>query len=66
MPDFLIRHFFPEKDLSPLSRLLTEIESIDRDGEDASEEYLQNSLTWPNYHPTQDAWVAEVNGNLVG
>ena len=67
MPDpFTIRHYFPEKDLSELSRLLTEIESIDRDGEDTSEEYLRASLAWPNYRPDQDVWVAEGEGKLVG
>lgn len=63
---FTIRHYVPEKDLSPLSRLLTEIESIDRDGEDTSEEYLRAALEWPNYRPNQDVWVAELNGKLVG
>jgi mycothiol synthase len=66
MPDFLVRHYVPEKDLSPLARLLTEIEAIDRDGEDTSEEYLRASLAWPNYRPNQDVWVAEAEGNLVG
>jgi mycothiol synthase len=66
MPDFLVRHYVPEKDLSPLARLLTEIESIDRDGEDTSEEYLRASLAWPNYRPDQDVWVVESEGNLVG
>ena len=37
---------------------LTEIQSIDHDGEDTSEEYLRDSLAWPNYCPDQDAWVA--------
>ena len=50
---FTIRHYVPEKDLSSLSRTLTEIESMDRDGEDTSEEYLRVSLAWPNYHPYQ-------------
>ena len=63
---FTIRHYVPETDLSPLARMLTEIESIDRDGEDTSEEYLLASLEWPNYRPDQDVWVAELNGNLVG
>ena len=63
---FTIRHYIPEQDLSPLSRLLTEIESIDRDGEDTSEEYLRASLAWPNYRPGQDVWVAEVDKQLVG
>ncbi len=39
MSDFLIRHYVPETDLSPLARMLTEIELIDRDGEETSEEY---------------------------
>jgi mycothiol synthase len=63
---FAIRHYVPEKDLSKLSRLMTEIESMDRDGEDTSEEYLRASLAWPNYRPAQDVWVAESGGNLVG
>jgi len=67
MPDpFVIRHYVPEKDLSELSRLMTEIESMDRDGEDTSEEYLRASLAWPNYRPAQDVWVAEADGKLVG
>ena len=63
---FTIRHYVPETDLSPLSRLLTEIESMDRDGEDTSEEYLRASLAWRNYRPDQDVWVAESEGKLVG
>ena len=63
---FTIRHYVPEQDLSPLSRMLTEIESIDRDGEDTSEEYLRASLAWPNYRPAQDVWVAEADGKLTG
>jgi mycothiol synthase len=66
MPNFIIRHYIPEKDLSGLSRLLTEIESIDRDGEDTSEEYLRASLAWPNYHPSEGVWVAEQVGRLIG
>jgi mycothiol synthase len=63
---FTIRRYAPKTDLSLLSRLLTEIESIDRDGEDTSEEYLRASLTWPNYRPEQDVWVAELDGTLLG
>ena len=46
--------------------MLTEIESVDRDGEDTSEEYLRAALAWPNYRPGQDVWVAEAAGELVG
>lgn len=63
---FVIRHYVPEQDLSALSLMLTEIESIDRDGEDTSEEYLRASLAWPNYRPDHDVWVAEANGSLSG
>ena len=63
---FAIRHYVPEKDLSELSRLMTEIEALDRDGEDTSEEYLRASLAWPNYRPAHDVWVAESEGKLVG
>jgi mycothiol synthase len=66
MSEFAIRHYLPETDLSPLSRLLTEVESVDRDGEDTSEEYLLASLEWPNYRPSQDVWIAEAEGSLVG
>jgi mycothiol synthase len=64
--DFLIRHYVPEKDLVPLSQLLTEIEAIDHDGEDTSEASLRNALSWHNYRPDQDVWVAELDGKLVG
>jgi mycothiol synthase len=63
---FTIRHYVPEQELSALARLLTEIESIDRDGEDTSEAYLRASLAWPNYRPDKDVWVAESEGKLIG
>ena len=63
---FSIRHYIPEKDLHSLHLMLTGIESIDRDGEDTSEEYLLASLQWTNYRPAQDVWVAEADGKLVG
>jgi len=66
MSNFLIRHYNPLLDLSALSLMLTEIESVDRDGEDTSEEYLLASLDWPNYRPDRDVWVAELDGQLVG
>src|SRR5262245_14104934 len=66
MPEYTIRHYVPEKDLTPLSQMLTEIESIDQDGEDTSEEALRTALTWPNYRPEQDVWVVELEGQLVG
>jgi hypothetical protein len=66
MPDFLVRHYVPEKDVSALSHMLTEIESIDRDGEETSEEFLRSMVEWPNFEPDQNVWVAELHGNLVG
>src|SRR5215212_1651847 len=63
---FTIRHYVPEQEVSALSRLLTEIESMDSDGEDTSEDYLRASLAWPNYRPDKDVWVAESEGKLVG
>jgi mycothiol synthase len=64
--NFSIRHYVPERDLPSLVRMLTEIESIDRDGEDTSEEYLRALLEWKNYRPNQDAWVAHAAGKLIG
>ena len=66
MPEFEIRHYEPERDLAELSQMLTEIETIDQDGEETSEEYLLASLQWPNYRPDQDVWVALRDGKLVG
>ncbi|MEW5938912.1 MAG: N-acetyltransferase [Chloroflexota bacterium] len=66
MPNFTIRHYNPETDLASLSRLLTEIESIDRDGEETSEEFLRSMKDWPNYDPANNAWVVELNGAFVG
>lgn len=66
MSDFVIRHYNPLLDLASLSQMLTEIEAVDQDGEDTSEEYLLASLEWPNYRPDKDVWVAELDGQLVG
>jgi mycothiol synthase len=66
MSDFLIRHYVPEQDISALSQMLTEIESIDRAGEETSEEYLRSMVAWPNFDPDQNVWVAELNGSLAG
>ncbi len=66
MTDFAIRLYVPETDLSPLSRMLTEVEAHDRDGDDPSEEFLRRALEWPNYHPAEGVWVAEQDGALVG
>lgn len=63
---FTIRHYVPEQDLSALSKMLTEIESIDHDGEETSEEYLRSMIQWPNFDPDQNVWVAELDGKLVG
>ncbi|MFZ5856360.1 MAG: GNAT family N-acetyltransferase [Chloroflexota bacterium] len=66
MTNFTIRHYDPDADLSALSRMLTEIESIDRDGEETSEEFLRSMTKWPNFDPDKNVWVAEQNGVLVG
>ncbi len=66
MPNFAIRHYNPETDLSSLSRMLTEIESIDRDGEETSEEFLRSMLEWPNFDPEHNVWIAELDGTFVG
>jgi len=66
MSEFSIRHYLPETDLSPLSRLLTEIEAVDRDGEETSEEFLRSMLGWPDFDPDQNVWVAELDGTFVG
>jgi mycothiol synthase len=63
---FAIRHYVPEDDLSALSRMLTEIESTDRAGEETSEEYLGSMAEWPNFDPDQNVWIAELNGEFAG
>jgi len=66
MPDFVVRHYVPERDLSALARLLTGIESLDRDGEETSEEFLRSMLEWPNFDAAHNVWVAELDGTFVG
>lgn len=66
MSDFVIRHYVLETDLPALSRLLTGIEAIDRDGEETSEEFLRSMREWPNFDPDRNVWVAEWNGAFVG
>ncbi|RJP47722.1 MAG: GNAT family N-acetyltransferase [Anaerolineaceae bacterium] len=66
MTNFTIRHYNPDSDLSSLSLMLTEIESIDRDGEETSEEFLRSMTEWPNFNPAENVWVSELDGKLVG
>ena len=66
MSGFIIRHYNPENDLPALSRMLTEIESVDRDGEETSEEFLRSMIEWPNFDPDQNVWIAESDGAFVG
>jgi ribosomal protein S18 acetylase RimI-like enzyme len=61
-----VRHYVPEQDLSILSHMLTEIEAIDHDGEDTSEEYLRSMNKWTNFDPDRNIWVAELKGKFVG
>lgn len=65
MSEILIRHYVPETDIPSLSRMLTEIESVDRDGEETSEEFLRSMTEWPNFDPEQNVWVAELDGKFV-
>lgn len=66
MPNFSIRHYQPETDLPALSRMLTGIEAIDRDGEETSEEFLRSMREWPNFDPDQNVWVVELDNAFVG
>lgn len=64
---FTIRSYEPNEDLNALHQLLTAIEDHDQDSEDVSEEFLRQQLTWRNYDPRLDSFVAEQpNGELVG
>ncbi len=66
MSESIVRHYIFETDLSPLSRLLTDIESIDRDGEETSDEFLRSMMEWPNFDPDENVWVVERDGALIG
>jgi mycothiol synthase len=66
MPNFSIRHYNLDSDISVLSRMLTEIESIDHDGEETSEEFLRSMKAWRNFDPDQNVWIAEMDGEFVG
>ena len=66
MTEFQIRHYNPESDLPTLSQMLTEIESIDRDGEETSEDFLRSMIKWQNFDPDQNVWIAELAGIFVG
>ncbi|HKI52568.1 MAG TPA: GNAT family N-acetyltransferase [Anaerolineales bacterium] len=63
---FTIRHYSPETDLPTLACMLTEIESIDHDREETSEEYLRSMMEWQYFDPDQNVWVAEWDGEMVG
>lgn len=54
-----IRTYNPDEDLTALHQLLTAVETHDQDGEDVSIETLRQQLTWRNYNPRLDSFVAE-------
>ena len=53
----ILQPYNPAHQLPHLSRLLTLIESHDHNGDDPSEAYLRDMLTWPNFEPENDCWV---------
>jgi mycothiol synthase len=66
---YISRPYNPDGDIPHLSHMLSDIEAVDHDGEETSEEALRAQLTWPNYHPEQDCHVIEAPGDphtLIG
>ena len=63
---FNIRPYEPDEDLTALHQLLTAVEDHDQDGEDVSEEFLRQQLTWRNYNPRLDSFVAEQANSTKG
>ncbi len=63
---FTYRHFDAEHDLTPLVTLLSKVKQVDQDGEDVSEAFLREQLTWPDQNHEQDRWVAtQADGNVL-
>jgi len=54
-----VRQFNPAIDFTPLLQLLTEVEDLDRDGEDVSEATQRAYLTLPQHDPAKDRWVIQ-------
>lgn len=52
-----IRHFRPAVDVPRLVRLFTEVEAVDREGEDTSEAALRYQLSRHGHDPIQDRWA---------
>lgn len=66
---FVIRPYVPAADLLRLLRLLTSVEAADQDGEDITEAFLREQLTWRNHNPELDCCVVEEPGkpdSLIG
>ncbi|MBI5566885.1 MAG: GNAT family N-acetyltransferase [Chloroflexi bacterium] len=64
-----VRPFIPEADFPRLLRLLGEVEAVDHDGEDISEDTQRMYLTLPHHDPAQDRWVIDTPadpGRLIG
>jgi GNAT superfamily N-acetyltransferase len=57
MKKFSLIPYIPDKHLPSLSVLLTQIENHDHNGEDPSEAFLRDMLSWPNFDPENDCWV---------
>jgi mycothiol synthase len=55
----VVRPFRPEADFPRLLCLLGEMEAVDQDGEDTSEETQRLYMTLPHHDPARDRWVID-------
>lgn len=62
---FIIRNYHPD-DFDNFVGLHIETEAHDRSGRYASRQRLAEDLRHPRFHPENNLWVAEREGNLVG
>lgn len=60
----VLRSYTPDVDLPRLARLLTEVEGVDRDGENTTEAALRDQLAWMD--PARDCWVVESHDDADG
>lgn len=64
-PDIRIQNYDP-KDLRALVVLINESDAFDQQERSTTLEEMEHEMSWPDYHPETDCFLAWNNGHLVG
>ena len=64
-PEIKIRNYRPQ-DLAALVSLINRADAVDRLERATNLEEMEHEMSWPDYHPETDCFLAWNNGDLIG